>query len=295
MMDDSSHTLLNARLMRSALFVPGDKPRALEKAPGLGADAIILDLEDAVADERKSEARANARTAIPGFKAQDLYTVLRVAEPASPDLAADIEVAVSATPDAVLIAKVETPEQLAAVRQRLDAAGYDGPVWAMIETPLGVMNVEAIARTAPLHRLVALVAGSNDLAAGLRLPESEHRRETLTPYLSRLVLAARAMGLVVLDAVYNAYRDEAGFEAEARQGRTLGFDGKTLIHPSQIYPVHRAFTPSEDEQAWAQTVVDAFDDPANAGKGAVPIKGRMVELMHLRAARLVLAAAQTKE
>jgi citrate lyase subunit beta/citryl-CoA lyase len=281
--------------MRSALFVPGDKPRALEKAQGLGADAIILDLEDAVAAERKSEARANARTALPGFKAQDLYTVLRVAEPASPDLAADIEVAVSATPDAVLIAKVETPEQLAAVRQRLDAAGYDGPVWAMIETPLGVMNVEAIARTAPLHRLEALVAGSNDLAAGLRLPESEHRRETLTPYLSRLVLAARAMGLVVLDAVYNAYRDEAGFEAEARQGRTLGFDGKTLIHPSQIYPVHRAFTPSEDEQAWAQTVVDAFDDPANAGKGAVPIKGRMVELMHLRAARLVLAAAQTKE
>jgi len=295
MMDDSSHTLLNARLMRSALFVPGDKPRALEKAPGLGADAIILDLEDAVAAERKSEARANARTALPGFKAQDLYTVLRVAEPASPDLAADIEVAVSATPDAVLIAKVETPDQLAAVRQRLDAAGYDGLVWAMIETPLGVMNVEAIARTAPLHRLEALVAGSNDLAAGLRLPESEHRRETLTPYLSRLVLAARAMGLVVLDAVYNAYRDEAGFEAEARQGRTLGFDGKTLIHPSQIYPVHRAFTPSEDEQAWAQTVVDAFDDPANAGKGAVPIKGRMVELMHLRAARLVLAAAQTKE
>ena len=295
MMDDSSHTLLNARLMRSVLFVPGDKPRALEKAAGLGADAIILDLEDAVAPERKSEARANARTAIPGFRAEDLYTVLRIAEPASSELGADIETAAAASPDAVLIAKIETPEQLSAVRKRLDDAGYAGPVWAMIETPLGVMNVEAIARQARLHRLEALVAGSNDLAEGLRLPENDQRRQTLTPYLSRLVLAARAMGLTVLDAVYNAYRDEAGFEAEARQGRILGFDGKTLIHPSQICPVHRAYTPSEAEQAWAQTVVDAFADPANAGKGAVPVEGRMVEHMHLRAARLVLAAAHTKE
>ncbi len=295
MMDDSSHTLLNARLMRSALFVPGDKPRALDKAPGLGADAIILDLEDAVAPERKSEARANARTAIPGFKAQDLYTVLRVAEPASPELAADIEVAAAASPDAVLIAKVETAEQIAAVRSRLDAAGYKGPIWAMIETPLGVMNVEDIVRTAPLHRLQALAAGSNDLAEGLRLPDGDHRRETLTPYLSRLVLAARAMGLVALDAVYNAYTDETGFEAEAQQGRMLGFDGKTLIHPAQIQPVHRAYAPSSAERDWAQTVVDAFDDPANAGKGAVPVKGRMVELMHLRAARAVLAAAQVEE
>lgn len=281
--------------MRSALFVPGDKPRALEKAPNLGADALLLDLEDAVAPERKSEARANARTAIPRFREQGQYTVLRVAEPASSDLTADIEVAAATAPNAVLIAKVETSEQLAAVRMRLDAAGYRGPVWAMIETPLGVMNVETIVRTAPVHRLEALVAGSNDLAEGLRLPESDQRRHALIPYLSRLVLAARAMGLTVLDAVYNAYTDEAGFEAEARQGRLLGFDGKTLIHPSQIYPVHRAYAPSQTERAWAQTVVSAFDDPANAGKGAVPVEGRMVELMHLRAARLVLAAAQTEE
>ena len=295
MMDDSSHTLLNARLMRSALFVPGDKPRALEKAAGLGADAIILDLEDAVAPERKNEARANALAAIPGFQAQDMYTVLRVAEPASADLTADMEVAAATPPDAVLIAKVETPDQLDAVRQRLDSAGYGGPVWAMIETPLGVMNVEAIARTAPLNRLEALVAGSNDLAAELRLPEGDHRRETLTPYLSRLVLAARALGLLALDAVYNAYTDEAGFEAEARQGRLLGFDGKTLIHPAQIKPVHRAYAPNTEEIGWAQSVIEAFEDPANAGKGAVPVAGRMVERMHLRAARAVLAAAPIKE
>lgn len=295
MMDDSSHTLLNARLMRSALFVPGDKPRALDKADGLGADAIIIDLEDAVAPDRKAEARLNAKSAVPRLKAAGVYTVLRIAEPGSPDLAADLCVAADTAPDAALIAKVETPEQLAAVRKRLDAAGFDGPVWAMIETPLGVMNVEAIAQQAPLNRLQALVAGSNDLAEGLRLPENAQRRETLTPYLSRLVLAARAMALVVLDAVYNAYKDEEGLQLEARQARALGFDGKTLIHPSQIYPVHDAFAPSASERAWAQTVVDAFEDPANAGKGAVPVEGRMVELMHLRAARAVLAAAQTKE
>lgn len=281
--------------MRSVLFVPGDKPRALEKAAGLGADAVIVDLEDAVAPERKTEARANARQALAQFRAQDVYAVLRVAEPGSPDLRADMQVAAEAGPDAVLIAKVETPDQLAAIRKRLDDAGYDGPVWAMVETPLGVMNAEAIARQARLHRLEALVAGSNDLAEGLRLPDNEQRRQTLTPYLSRLVLAARATGLVVLDAVYNAYKDEAGFEAEARQARMLGFDGKTLIHPSQVYPVHRAFAPSTTEHAWAQSVVDAFEDPANAGKGAVPVQGRMVEHMHLRAARAVLAAAQTEE
>ncbi|WP_440958602.1 HpcH/HpaI aldolase/citrate lyase family protein [Oceanicaulis sp. LC35] len=295
MMDDSSHTLLNARLMRSVLFVPGDKPRALDKAPGLGADAIILDLEDAVAPERKSEARAQARETIPRFRAQGLYTVLRIAEPGSPDLAADLPVASAARPDAVLIAKVETPDQLASIRQRLDQAGYDGPVWAMIETPLGVLNVDAIARQAQFSRLEALVAGANDLAVGLHLPDTDQRREVLTPHLSRLVLAARAMKLLVLDSVFNAYKDEPGFEAEARQGRALGFDGKTLIHPSQIQPVHRAYAPSARECDWAQKVVDAFADPAHAGKGAVPVEGRMVEHMHLRAARAVLAAAQTRE
>jgi citrate lyase subunit beta/citryl-CoA lyase len=165
----------------------------------------------------------------------------------------------------------------------------------MIETPRGVFNVEAIARQASLNRLEALVAGANDLAEGLRLPEGEMRRRALQPHLARLVLTARAMGLVVLDAVFNAYTDEAGLEAEARQGRQLGFDGKTLIHPAQIYPVHRAFAPSTAELDWAQSVVDAFEDPANATKGAVPLKGRMVEQMHLRTAQVLLAAALTDE
>ena len=295
MTDDSSHARTNARLFRSVLFVPGDKPRALDKAQGLGADALIIDLEDAVAPERKAEARRNALSAASRYKSHHLFTVLRIAEPGSTDLAADIKTAGQAAPDAVLVAKLEDPEQLNAVRKRLDDAGYEGPLWAMIETPRGVFNVEAIARQAPLNRLEALVAGANDLAEGLRLPDSEFRRRTLEPHLARLVLAARAMGLAVLDSVYNAYTDEAGLEAEARQGRQLGFDGKTLIHPSQIYPVHKAFAPSASELDWAQTVVDAFEDPANANKGAVPLKGRMVEHMHLRTARALLAAALTED
>lgn len=295
MTDDSSLLRANARLLRSVLFVPGDKPRALDKAQGLGADALIIDLEDAVAPERKSEARLNALAAAARFKAHHLFTVLRIAEPGSRDLAADIPIAAQSKPDAVLIAKLEDPEQLSAVRIRLEDAGYFGPVWAMIETPRGVFNLEAIARAAPLNRLEALVAGANDLTEGLRLPEGEMRRSTLLPHLARLVLAARAMGLAVLDAVYNAYTDKAGLEAEARQGRQLGFDGKTLIHPSQIYPVHKAFAPSPAELDWAQSVVDAFEDPANATKGAVPLKGRMVEHMHLRTAQTLLAAALTDE
>jgi citrate lyase beta subunit len=295
MTDDSSQSNANARLFRSVLFVPGDKPRALDKAQDLGADALIIDLEDAVAPERKPEARRNALDAIGQYKRHHLFTVLRIAEPGSPDLAADIPIAAQSKPDAVLIAKLEDPEQLSAVRKRLDDAGYDGPVWAMIETPRGVFNVEAIARQAPLNRLEALVAGANDLAEGLRLPEGEMRRNTLQPHLARLVLAARAMGLVVLDAVFNAYADEAGLEAEARQGRQLGFDGKTLIHPAQIYPVHKAYAPSAAELDWARSVVDAFEDPANANKGAVPLDGRMVEYMHLRTAQALLAAALTDE
>ena len=145
MMDDSSHTLLNTRLMRSVLFVPGDKPRAQEKAAGLGADAIILDLEDAVAPDRKDEARTHARQTIADYRARKLFTVLRVAEPSAPELAADIAVAAASMPDAVLIAKVETAEQLAAVRKRLDAAGFDGPVWAMIETPRAGCDTASLA------------------------------------------------------------------------------------------------------------------------------------------------------
>jgi citrate lyase subunit beta/citryl-CoA lyase len=277
--------------LRSALFVPGDKPRAIEKAPGLGADALMLDLEDAVAPPNKAAARAAALDAVAAFRAAGAVAVLRVAEPGSPDLEADLACAIEARPDVVLVAKVDHPDALAPIRWRLSEAGAEPALWAMIETPQAILDIDAFARQAPGLGLTALVAGTNDLAEQLRLPEHA-RRQGCEPHLARLVLAARAGGMAVLDGVYNAYADAEGFAAEARAGRALGFDGKTLIHPAQVAPANAAFGPEAAEIAWAEKVVAAFADPANAGKGAVPVEGRMVESMHLRQARAVLAAAE---
>jgi citrate lyase subunit beta/citryl-CoA lyase len=278
------------RPLRSALFVPGDKPRAIEKAPGLGADALMLDLEDAVAADAKPAARAAAPAAIAGFKAGGALAVLRIAEPGSTDLEADIQAAVEAQPDIVLIAKTERAEQVSDVRYRLEATGWSGPLWAMIETPRAMLALAGFAHDAAELGLTALVAGANDLADQLRLPEGPGQRDALSPHLAQLVLAARAGGMQVLDGVYNAFRDAEGFMAEAKAGRAQGFDGKTLIHPSQVAPANTAFAPSKAERDWASRVVAAFEDPKNAGKGAIPLEGRMIEAMHLSAARAVLAA-----
>ncbi|MGJ3232774.1 MAG: HpcH/HpaI aldolase/citrate lyase family protein [Oceanicaulis sp.] len=283
------------RLLRSALFVPGDKPRALEKAPGLAADALMLDLEDAVAPERKEEARRAAPDAVAGFRRAGRRAVIRIAAPDAPELAEDVAAAAQAGPDAVLIAKLESVEDLTSVRGRLTEAGYGGPLWAMIETPRGLLALERLAARSERLGLEAVIAGTNDLAETLRLPEGPGLRTALTPHLARLVLAARAVGVAVLDGVFNAYQDAAGFAAEAEAGRAMGFDGKSLIHPSQVAPANAAFAPSDAEIAWARRVAAAFDDPANAGKGAVPLDGRMVELMHLKSARAVLAAAERTE
>ncbi|MFW5661580.1 MAG: HpcH/HpaI aldolase/citrate lyase family protein [Oceanicaulis sp.] len=283
------------RLLRSALFVPGDKPRAIEKAPGLGADALMLDLEDAVAPEKKADARNAAPSAIAAFRNAGARAVLRIAAPDSPDLPDDVQAAAAANPDAVLIAKVDSAEALGAVRGALAEAGWTGPLWAMIETPAGLLALEQSSWRAEGLGLQAVIAGTNDLADLLRLPEGPRRRAALETHLARLVLAARAAGLRVLDGVYNAYQDTDGFRAEAEAGRAMGFDGKSLIHPSQVAPANAAFAPSEAEIAWAEHVVAAFEDPANAGKGAAPVDGRMVEAMHLRAARALLDASKTKD
>ncbi|MCR9129133.1 MAG: CoA ester lyase [Alphaproteobacteria bacterium] len=280
------------RPMRSALFVPGDKPRALEKTPGLGADVLMLDLEDAVAPQNKTAARAAAHEAIAAFRQSGALAVLRIAEPDSPDLDADLACAVTARPDAVLVAKVNHPDQLTAIRGRLTEAGIEPALWAMVESPRAILNLDAFATRGSALGLTALVAGTNDLAEQLRLPETA-RRSGCELHLARLVLAARAGGMAALDGVYNAYQDADGFRAEARAGRALGFDGKTLIHPSQVAPANTAFGPDEAEIEWARKVIAAFEDPANAGKGAVPVEGRMVEAMHLKQARAVLAAAAT--
>ena len=277
--------------LRSALFVPGDKPRAIYKAPGLGADALMLDLEDAVAPQNKAAARAAAKDAVAAFKASGAQAVLRVAEPDSPDLDADLACAAAARPDAVLVAKVDHPRQLGAIRGALARSGAEAALWAMIESPRALLNLDAFAEDGPGLGLRALAAGTNDLAEQLRLPDHA-RRAGCEPHLARLVLAARAGGMAALDGVYNAYADADGFNTEARAGRALGFDGKTLIHPAQVAPANAAFGPDAAEIAWAKRVTAAFEDPDNAGKGAVAVDGRMVEAMHLRQARAVLALAE---
>ena len=279
-----------SRPLRSALFVPGDKPRAIEKAASLGADALILDLEDAVAPNAKPAARAVAPQAIARFREGGSLAVIRIAAPGDANREPDLEAVIAARPDAVLVAKVEDPDTLAPIRDRLDRAGLAIPLWAMVETARSVVKLDAFMAANSKFGVQTLVAGVNDLAADLRLPTAA-RRSGCIPHLARLVVTARAAGMRVLDGVYNAYQDAAGFKAEAEAGRALGFDGKTLIHPSQVAPANRAFGPDAEELAWARAVEAAFADPANAGKGAVALDGEMVEAMHLARARAVLAAA----
>jgi citrate lyase beta subunit len=190
----------------------------------------------------------------------------------------------------VVLPKVNRAETLLKARAGLQAAGYDGPVWAMIETPAALLNMRLIGETAQETRLEALLAGTNDLTAILRC-KLDQERSAIQAHLTQIVLAARAYGLLAIDGVFNNFQDRAGFEFEARAGRTLGFDGKSLIHPSQIDATNRAFSPSAQEREWARRVVALFDEPENAGSGAIAMDGQMVERLHLDAARAILAAA----
>ena len=282
------------RPQRSALFVPGDKPRAIEKAGGLGADALILDLEDAVAPEMKAEARNAASEAFARWAAEapSAERVLRVNATSTGEFEADAALAAGAEVEAVLLPKADGPDIVRAARRTLDEAGYHGPLWLMIESPAAVLNLRLITELTAPARLFCLVAGTNDLCAGLRCHISGEKRDTALPYLSQILLAARAHGLAALDGVYNEFSDVSGFTFQAREARAIGFDGKTLIHPKQVDPANRAFSPSAEEVDWARTVANEFAKPENAGRGAIAIGGRMVERMHLDAAKAVLAAAR---
>ncbi|MEO1038896.1 MAG: CoA ester lyase [Pseudomonadota bacterium] len=281
------------RARRSALFVPGDKPRALEKAAGLGADVLILDLEDAVAPASKAAAREAAHEAVAAWRgdAKEAEHVLRINALGDEHFGADIALAAAACPDVVLLPKVDSPAALREARAALDGAGYHGLVWAMIESPTAVLNLRLIAEMTSAARLAGLVAGTNDLGAALRCRFSGERRDPLLPHLAQILLAARSAGLIALDGVYNEFSDPVGFQFQAREARQMGFDGKTLIHPSQVEPANRAFSPSPQEVDWARMVVAAFDDSAQAGRGAIAIGGRMVERLHLGPARAILAAS----
>ena len=278
------------RPRRSVLFLPGSNARALEKARTLACDAVVLDLEDSVAPEAKAAARAQvvAALAAGGFGRREV--VVRCNGLDTPWGEADLDALVACAPDAVLVPKIADAGDLARYDQRLADAPAPTRLWAMIETCRCLFHLDAIAGLGGSTRLAVLVLGGNDLAKEMRA-EPGADRAPLQPAMALAVAAARAHGLAALDAVFNPLDDPQGLEADCRLGRAFGFDGKTLIHPDQIEAANRVFSPSPAQLAWAQAVVQAFSDPANAGRGAVRAEGQMLERLHLVQAEQMLAMA----
>lgn len=282
------------RPRRSVLYMPGSNTRAIEKARTLPADGVIIDLEDAVAPDAKAAAREQVAAAVKqgGFGSREVF--IRVNGFDTPWHSDDVTAAALAAPDAILVPKVNSSEQLEILGQRLLDMKADRKIriWAMIETPAAILNIIDIAAAAKDSetRLAGFVLGTNDLAkeTSARLVPG---RAPMLPWLTTCVLAARCYGIAILDGVYNDIGNADGFIAECEQGRDLGMDGKTLIHPNQIEPCNRAFSPSEAEIAQARKFIAAFDLPENADKGAIMLDGRMVERMHADIARRTVAIA----
>ena len=283
------------RPRRSVLYMPGSNVRALEKAKTLPVDGVIVDLEDSVAPEAKETARKQAADAVKagGFGGREVF--IRINGVDSPWHADDLSAAARAAPDVILVPKVSSPDTLELIGRRLLDMGTDRKtrVWAMIETPLAIFNILSIAAEArdSETRLSGFVMGTNDLAKDTRARLVPGRAPML-PWLSMCVAAARIHGIDILDGVYNDIGNADGFINECRQGVDLGFDGKTLIHPSQIEPCNTAFSPSPAEVEWARKMIKAFDVPENKGKGVVSIDGRMVERLHADMARRTVAIAE---
>jgi citrate lyase subunit beta / citryl-CoA lyase len=275
---------------RSVLYMPGANERALEKAKGLDADALILDLEDAVAPDAKAEARERVCAAASSGDYGAKEVAIRVNGLDTQWHADDIAAVAAAGPAAVVVPKVDSVDDVRAIERALEAGGAPGhtSIWAMVETPVAMLHAEAIAGAS--ERLTVLVMGTNDLAKELHAEHVPGRQPLLTG-LGLSLLAARATGKVILDGVYNDVKDPEGFEAECLQGRQLGFDGKTLIHPSQIEPCNRVWAPSEDAVADARALLATFEEAVAAGKGVVTHNGRMIENLHVDNARRVLAVA----
>ena len=261
-------------------------------------DGVILDLEDAVAPEAKEQARKQVADAVKagGFGAREVF--IRINGIDTPWHADDLAAAAHAGPDAILVPKVSTVETLERVGQRLFDMKTElkTRIWAMIETPHAIFNINALAAEAhdSETRLAGFVMGTNDLAKETRARLVPGRAPMLS-WLAHCLLAAHAHGIDILDGVYNDLSDAAGFEAECLQGRDMGFDGKTLIHPNQIEPCNKAFSPSEQEVAQARKIIAAFDRPENSDKGVVQVEGRMVERMHAEMARRTVAIADAIE
>jgi len=282
------------RPRRSMLFMPGSNARALEKARSLPADGLILDLEDAVAPDAKLKARKQIADAVAakGFGKREV--IIRINGLDTPWWIDDVGMAAKAHPDGIMIPKVSRVADLKAISDRVAdmGGGMAMKLWAMIESPRAVLHAAEIAAAGAEadNRLAGFVIGPNDIARESRMRMVKGRAPML-PLLSQCVLAARAAGIEILDGVYNDFSDAEGFARECEQGRDLGFDGKTLIHPNQIGPCNAAFTPPPEEVARARKIAALFDLPENAGKGAVQMDGQMIERMHMEMARRTIAIA----
>ncbi|WP_207480054.1 HpcH/HpaI aldolase/citrate lyase family protein [Arenibaculum pallidiluteum] len=279
------------RPRRSVLYMPGSNPRAIEKGRSLPADALILDLEDAVAPDAKEAARAQIAAALTagGFGPREL--VVRVNGLDTPWGRDDLAAMARAGADAVLLPKVDGPGPVREAVALLEANGAPAglAVWCMVETPLGVLNAKEIAGSSP--RMAALVMGTSDLAKDLRAAHTRDRLPMLTA-LGLCVLAARAYGLAALDGVHLDIQDDEGFAFACRQGRELGFDGKTLIHPRTIDAANAAFAPDEAEIAWARRVVAAHAEAMEAGRAVTLLDGKLVELLHVQEAQRLVSLAE---
>jgi citrate lyase subunit beta / citryl-CoA lyase len=283
-----------ARPRRSVLYMPGSNAKALAKAATLPADALILDLEDSVAPDQKVAARGEVVELVRkgGFGGREV--VIRVNGPHTPWGDEDLAAAAAVGPDAILLPKVDGPGAIMAAARTLREAGAPDRtrIWAMMETPNAVLNAGSIAAVAAdsASRLTVMVMGLNDLAKETRARLTPGR-PTMTAWLAGCAVAARAHGVDIIDGVFNDIKDLDGFRLECLQGRDMGLDGKTLIHPSQIDICNEVFAPAPAEVESARAIIEAFALPENAGKGAIQLNGRMVELLHADMARRTLAIA----
>ena len=282
------------RPRRSALYMPGSNPRALAKAKTLPADAVILDLEDSVAPEAKAQAREQVAAAVRegGFGRREV--VIRTNALSTEWGRDDVAAALAAKPDAILLPKVGSPEEIAEAERML--AGAPTKIWAMIETPAAILRIDAIAAAARggASPFSCMILGTNDLAKETRA-RMVPGRVPMLPWLTLVLAAGRAHGLDVLDGVYNDLKDAEGFRAECEQGRDLGMDGKTLIHPDQIATANEIFAPPPSEVETARAIIAAFALPENKGRGVISLNGRMVERLHAEMAERTVVLAEAIE
>lgn len=286
------------RIRRSALYTPGANPAVLLKAARSPADVLIFDLEDAVAPEAKEEARQHVVRALADPALQSRTVVVRVNGLGTPWYEDDVRAIARCGMTAILFPKISSDQDVKLAETLLGMYGVPRSVelWCMIETPAGILNASEIGRMAQQKssRMTTWVLGTNDLVKELRARHTSGR-ENLLPMLTTVLLAARANGLCVLDGVHNDVKDAQGFAATCMQGRQMGFDGRTLIHPSQIDPCHHAYSPTAAEIADARDILAAFALPEHAGKGVIQVRGRMVELLHAEVARQTLDVVEAIE